>query len=72
MAIFQVESSPTIAFDANLLAAEERFLRVLNVPLLKNKLPEHIRERMLHYKEAIEATRSKQGRPVEEWVSAMK
>ncbi|KAL8746208.1 MAG: hypothetical protein Q9184_007776 [Pyrenodesmia sp. 2 TL-2023] len=53
------------------IPAEERFLRVLNVPLLKNKLPGHIRERMLCFKEAIEVTRSKQGRPVEEWLLAM-
>lgn len=71
MAIFLVGSSPTPAFDANLLTAEERFLRVLNVPLLQNKLPAHIRERMIHFKEAIEVTRSNQGRPVEEWLLAM-
>ena len=32
-----------------ILAAAERYLNILNTPLLQNKLPEHIRERALYF-----------------------
>lgn len=34
--------------------AKQRYLVALNTPLLQNKLPEHIRERALYYKDALE------------------
>lgn len=60
-----------IACFANWVVAEERFLRALNAPLLKNKLPAHIRERMVRYKEAVEVSLTSRGRNVPEWLSAM-
>lgn len=30
--------------------AHDRYLTILNAPLLQNKLPEHIRDRALYYK----------------------
>lgn len=35
------------------VAAEERYLNILNAPLLQNKLPEHIRERALYFKPTL-------------------
>ena len=34
--------------------AKQRYLATLNTPLLQNKLPEHIRERALYFKDALE------------------
>ena len=34
--------------------ADERYLAILSTPLLQNKLPEHIRERALLHKPALE------------------
>lgn len=67
----QVRRSPAVVAYANWLVAEERCLRVLNAPLLKNKLPEHIRERVLGYKEAIGLIRRSQGLQVEGWLANM-
>lgn len=33
--------------------AEERYLAILNTPLLQNKLPEHIRDRAVYYKDSM-------------------
>ena len=35
--------------------AHDRYLHILNAPLLQNKLPEHIRERALYYKDIMMA-----------------
>lgn len=35
------------------LTTEERYLNILNAPLLQNKLPEHIRERALYFKSTL-------------------
>lgn len=50
---------------------EERCLRVLSAPSLDNKLPQHIRERIVHYKEALEVTLSNKGFRVPEWLPAL-
>lgn len=49
------------------LPAEERYLRALNASSLKNKLPVHIKERSLGFKEAIEKVWRDQGRPIPQW-----
>ena len=33
--------------------AQERYLAILNTPSLQNKLPEHIRDRALFYRELL-------------------
>ncbi|KAL8940768.1 MAG: hypothetical protein Q9216_002648 [Gyalolechia sp. 2 TL-2023] len=53
------------------LPAEERFLRALNAPSLKNKLPMHIKERALGYKEAMEKVLKDQGRQIPQWLLNM-
>ncbi|KAL8963443.1 MAG: hypothetical protein Q9193_000296 [Seirophora villosa] len=53
------------------LSVEERCLRVLSAPSLDNKLPQHIRERIVHYKEALEVTLSNKGFRVPEWLPAL-
>ncbi|KAL8720450.1 MAG: hypothetical protein Q9225_002708 [Loekoesia sp. 1 TL-2023] len=53
------------------LPAEERYLKVLNAPLLKNKLPVHIKERALGYKEAMEKVLRDQGSRVPDWLLDM-
>lgn len=40
--------------DIRHLPARQRYLATLNTPLLQNKLPEHIRERALYFKDALE------------------
>ena len=46
-----------------MMLAQERYLAILNHPLLQNKLPEHIRDRALFYRavmlEEIEDLRDK-------------
>ncbi|KAG7007634.1 hypothetical protein G7Y79_00009g027430 [Physcia stellaris] len=37
--------------QANISAAQERYLAILNTPSLQNKLPEHIRDRALYYRD---------------------
>jgi len=37
-------------FRLTYFTAQERYLAILNAPLLQNKLPEHIRERALYHK----------------------
>lgn len=39
--------------QANLSTAQERYLAILNTPSLQNKLPEHIRDRALYYKDLL-------------------
>ncbi|KAI4290307.1 MAG: hypothetical protein L6R35_000414 [Caloplaca aegaea] len=53
------------------LSVEARCLRVLSAPSLDNKLPEHIRERIVYYKEALELTLSSKGCRVPEWLPAL-
>ncbi|KAL8975037.1 MAG: hypothetical protein Q9197_000733 [Variospora fuerteventurae] len=53
------------------LSVEDRCLRVLSAPSLDNKLPEHIRERIVYYKEALELTLSSKGCRVPEWLPAL-
>ncbi|KAL9013375.1 MAG: hypothetical protein Q9173_001923 [Seirophora scorigena] len=53
------------------LSVEERCLRVLSAPSLDNKLPKHIRERIVHYKEALEVTLSNKGCRVPDWLPAL-
>ena len=48
-------------------AAEERYLNILNAPLLQNKLPEHIRERALYFKPTLLEERG-----ALEWISSIK
>lgn len=48
------------------LAAEERYLNILNAPLLQNKLPEHIRERALYFKPTLLEERG-----ALEWISSI-
>ena len=48
------------------LAAAERYLNILNTPLLQNKLPEHIRERALYFKPALLEERG-----ALEWISSI-
>ena len=49
-----------------ILAAAERYLNILNTPLLQNKLPEHIRERALYFKPTLLEERG-----VLEWISSI-
>ena len=37
--------------QANISTAQERYLAILNTPSLQNKLPEHIRDRALYYRD---------------------
>lgn len=39
--------------QANISTAQERYLAILNTPSLQNKLPEHIRDRALYYKDLL-------------------
>ena len=48
------------------LAAAERYLNLLNTPLLQNKLPEHIRERALYFKPTLLEERG-----ALEWISSI-
>ncbi len=48
------------------LAAAERYLNILNTPLLQNKLPEHIRERALYFKPTLLEERG-----ALEWISSI-
>ena len=48
------------------LAAAERYLNILNTPLLQNKLPEHIRERALYFKPTLLEERG-----TLEWISSI-
>ena len=36
-----------------IIIAQERYLAILNTPSLQNKLPEHIRDRALYYREIL-------------------
>ncbi|KAI4280901.1 MAG: hypothetical protein L6R38_004085 [Xanthoria sp. 2 TBL-2021] len=51
------------------LTAEEMFLKALNAPSLQNKLPEHIREKALEFKAAIEQSLENNAMP--KWVSCI-
>ncbi|KAL9119815.1 MAG: hypothetical protein Q9187_003629 [Circinaria calcarea] len=53
------------------LPVEQRYMRVLNTPLLQNKLPEHIRQRTLYYKPYMEMTYTEVGKEVPDWVSSL-
>ncbi|KAL8940567.1 MAG: hypothetical protein Q9211_002215 [Gyalolechia sp. 1 TL-2023] len=53
------------------LPAEERYLRALNAPSLKNMLPMHIKERALGYKEAMEKVLKEQDRQIPQWLLNM-
>ena len=48
------------------VAAEERYLNILNEPRLQNKLPEHIRERALYFKPTLLEERG-----ALEWISSI-
>lgn len=49
-----------------IFAAAERYLNILNTPLLQNKLPEHIRDRALYFKPTLLEQRG-----ALEWISSI-
>ena len=49
-----------------IFAAAERYLNILNTPLLQNKLPEHIRDRALYFKPTLLEERG-----ALEWISSI-
>ena len=49
-----------------IFAATERYLNILNTPLLQNKLPEHIRDRALYFKPTLLEQRG-----ALEWISSI-
>ena len=51
--LFFFLESPHSGHRANLFVAQQRYLEILNIPSLQNKLPEHIRARALFYKEIV-------------------
>ena len=53
-------------FSLIIFAAAERYLNILNTPLLQNKLPEHIRDRALYFKPTLLEQRG-----ALEWISSI-
>ena len=50
---------------------EQRYINLLNTPLLQNKLPEHIRQRTLYYKPYMEMAYTEVGKEVPDWISSL-
>ena len=62
-----IQSHLLYQFDSLIIfAATERYLNILNTPLLQNKLPEHIRDRALYFKPTLLEQRG-----ALEWISSI-
>ncbi|KAL9608882.1 MAG: hypothetical protein Q9167_006302 [Letrouitia subvulpina] len=58
--------------EFRVLPSQERYLAILNVVLLQNKLPEHIRERALFYKAAmVRQYEEMSAQVIPEWITSI-